>query len=230
MCYDQADEGEETQLLTPIVSFFDFSFKSPKRSSPIKVDGDIREWDKRYLVPDLMRINRYPQKFADVYFTWDDDALYIGVRATGRFTEPEVNTTKFWLRDSLELWLDLRNDKTQQTYSKHCHHFFFLPKGRKSNPKLATAGEYKQPGSAIEDTIYDYSDIEVACTFDRLTYSMEARIPKSVIPTYDPKNYPALGFNYFINDSYGRIQFWSCNKEVPTYRDPSTWGTVELVG
>jgi len=196
--------------------------------SPIQIDGDLSDWKAYHLVPDLMHL-RGADPFADVYFAWDDDNLYIGLRVTGKRSPVDVDTIRFWRRDCIEVWFDLRNDKTLRSYNEHCHQFFFLPEGRKANKELATAGECAQPGAAIQENIYDHEDIEVASVIVQGGYSLEARIPRIVIPTYDPVNHPVIGFNYHINDTDGRSQWWSCGTDFPRHRDPGTWGSIELV-
>ena len=212
----------------PSLYFFDFKFQSPKLESPIKIDGDLDLWDPLNLVPDLMHMGN-SRPFANVYFGWEDGGLCIGVDATGKVSPVVVDTRRFWRKDSIEVWIDTRNDKTQRRYTEHCHRFFFIPRGRKGKPELATACEWKEPGSAISDTIFDHPDIEVASIIGEQGYSLEARIPLSVIPTYDPVNHPAIGFNYHVNDTSRRAQWWSCGEDFPRQSDPSTWGSVELM-
>jgi len=214
--------------IIPNTYFFEFTFRSPKRTSPIYIDGDLNDWNETYLVPDLMHI-RGIEPFACIYFSWDNDNLYIGLNVSGKRNPVDVDTIRFWQRDCIEVWIDLRNDKTLRRYNEHCHQFFFLPKGRKANKELATAGECQQPGSAIQETIYDHPEIEVASIVNRGEYSLEARIPRSVIPTYDPINYPVIGFNYHLNDTDRRAQWWSCGPDFSRHTDPSTWGSVELI-
>ncbi len=216
------------QSIIPNRYFFDFSFQAPKRVSLIQIDGNLDEWGEHNLVFDLMHL-RNTKPFADVYFSWDDDNLYIGLNVTGKKKPVDVDTTSFWRKDCLEVWIDCRNDKTQRRYTEHCHQFFFLPKGRKANKELATAGECKQPGSPVQETIFDHEEIEVASVIGRGEYSLEARIPKSVIPTYNPTEHPVIGFNYHLNDVDKRAQWWSCGTDFPRHIDPSTWGAVELI-
>ncbi|MFC1718326.1 sugar-binding protein [Candidatus Poribacteria bacterium] len=212
----------------PGLYFFDFSFPSPKLTTPIEIDGKLSDWSVLNVVPDLMHLQgRSP--FAHVYFGWDDDNLYIGLDVTGKRNPVQVDTRRFWRRDSIEVWIDVRNDKTQRRYTEHCHHFFFIPKGRRGNPELATACDWKEVGSAIPDTIFDHPDIEIASAIERKGYSLEARISRNVIPTYDPVNHPVIGFNYHINDTDRRAQWWSCGQDFPRERDPGTWGSIELV-
>ncbi len=212
----------------PNLYFFDFSFKSPKLTAPIQIDGHLDDWSVLNMVPDLMHLSgRTP--FAYVYFGWDDDSLYIGLDVTGKRKPVEVNTRRFWEKDCIEMWIDVRNDKTQRRYTEHCHHFFFIPKGRDGSPELATACDWKEPGSAITDTIRDHPDIEIASVIERDGYSLEARITRGAIPTYDPVNHPVIGFTYRIDDTDRRIQWWNCGKDFPGGQDPSTWGSVELV-
>jgi len=212
----------------PSLYFFDFTFKSPKRLSPIQIDGDLSEWSTLNLVPDLMHL-RSSRAFASVFLSWDDDNLYVGLDVTGKRKPAEADVNRPWRRDCMELWIDTRNDKTQSRYTEHCHHFFLIPKGRKGKPELATAVEWSEPGSAIHDTIFNHPEIEIASVIQRDAYSLEVRIPKSVIPTYDPVNHPLIGFNYHINDMDRRRQWWSCGPDFPRHADPSTWGTAELI-
>lgn len=173
-------------------NFFEFTFKSPKRKTPIQIDGNLDDWNERSVVPDLMHM-RGAKPFAQVCFSWDDDNLYIGLNVAGRKKPVDVDTRSLWRKDCMEVWIDLRNDKTLRRYNEHCHHFFFLPKGRKGNKELATACEWKEPGRPIQETIFDHEEIEIASIVKRREYSLEVRIPKSVIPTYDPIEHPSSG-------------------------------------
>lgn len=212
----------------PNTSFFEFTFRSPKRVTPIWIDGYLHDWTMGNRVPDLMHL-RGATPFAQVYLSWDDDNLYIGLGVKGKRKPVDVDTVRFWRKDCLEVWVDLRNDKTRCRYSEHCHHFFILPKGRKGNTELATAGECREPGGPVQETIYDHKGIEVASIVKWREYALEARIPRRVIPTYDPIHHPAIGFNYHINDVDRRAQWWSCGPDFPRHTDPSTWGSVELI-
>lgn len=208
--------------------FFEFSFRSPKMISPLKIDGDLGDWGALYLVPDLMHL-RGSRPFAHVYFSWDDDNLYIGLDVTGKRKPVDVDPQRYWRKDCIEVWFDLRNDKTRRRYSEHCHQFILIPKGREGNAELATAGEFTHPGGPIQETILNHKEIEVASIVGRREYSLEARFPRSVIPTYDPINHPVIGFNYHVNDVDKRTQWWSCGQDFPRHTDPSTWGSVELI-
>jgi hypothetical protein len=212
----------------PNTYFFEFTFRAPKRVSLIQIDGNLDDWSALNLVPDLMHL-RGANPFAQVYFSWDDDNIYIGLNVTGKKKPVDVDTARFWRKDCLEVWFDLRNDKTRRRYSEHCHHFFFLPKGRKENNEIATAGECREPGSTIQETIFDYKEIEVASIIGKQEYSLESRIPRSVILTYNPIDHPIIGFNYHLNDVDRRAQWWSCGPDFPRHIDPGTWGSVELI-
>jgi hypothetical protein len=213
----------------PNLYFFEFSFRSPKMTRPLKIDGNLDDWDTLYLVPDLMHL-RGSRPFAQVYFSWDDDNLYIGLEVTGKRKLVDVDPRRYWRKDSLELWFDLRNDKTQRRYSEHCHQFILIPKGREGNAELAAAGEFAQLGGPIQETILNHREIEVASIVGRQEYSLEARFPRSVIPTYDPINHPIIGFNYHVNDDdRRRMQWWSCGTDFPRHADPGTWGSIQLI-
>jgi len=214
--------------MIPSTHFFDFTFHCPRAKSPIKIDGDLSDWDRSCLVPDLMHlINRTP--FAEVYLTWDYDNIYIGYEVINKVNPVDVDPIRFWAKDCMEVWLDLHNEKPVRAYNEHCHHFFLLPKGHKKNTQLATAGECREPGSFIQETIYDHEEIEIASRITPKGYIIEARFPRSVIPTYNPIEYPIIGFNYHINNTDGKSQWWSCGPDFSRHTDPSTWGSVELI-
>jgi hypothetical protein len=214
--------------IIPNTYFFDFSFCSPKMKSVISIDGDLSDWDSSFLIPDLMHlINQKP--FADVYFTWNYDNLYIGLNVTNKSTPVDADPMRFWTKDCIEIWFDLRNEKPVRRYTEHCHHFYFIPVGNKTDKQLATAGECREPGSSIQETIHHHEELEVASVISQKGYSLEARIPRSVIPTFDPVNYPMIGFNYHVNSTDRKAQWWSCGTDFPRHLDPSTWGSIELV-
>ena len=222
--------SKSVRSVMPNIYFFEFGFRSPKRVSPIQIDGKLDDWSASNLVPDLMHL-RGTRPFAHVYFSWDDDNLYIGLSVTGKRKPVDVDNVRYWRKDSLELWFDFRNDKTRRRYSEHCHQFILIPKGRKANKELATAGEFSQLGGPIQETILNYEEIEVASTVGQWEYSLEARFPRSVIPTYDPVNHPIIGFNYHVNDDdRRRMQWWSCGPDFPRHADPGTWGSIDLIG
>jgi hypothetical protein len=217
-------------MVSPIIpgtQFFDFTFHSQIAKSPIKIDGDLSDWDPACLVPDLMHlIGKIP--FAEVYLTWDYDNIYIGYEVKNKINPVDVDPVRFWSMDCMELWFDLRNEKPVRAYNEHCHHFFLLPKGCKKDNQLAIAGECREPGSAIQETIYDQEEIEIVSTIKPKGYIIEARFPRSVIPTYDPSEHPVIGFNYHINNTDGKAQWWSCGTDFARQVDPSTWGSVEF--
>jgi len=212
----------------PNTSFFEFAFRAPKQTSPIRIDGRLGEWSVDNRVPDLMHL-KDRTSFSQVYLSWDEESLYIGWRVQGKRKPVEVDPVRFWRRDCLEVWIDLRNDKSRRRYGEHCHHFFLLPRGRKEDRERATVGECREPGGSIQETVYDHQSIEVASLIRRTTYALETRIPRDVIPTYDPSQHPIIGFNYHATDTDGRAQWWSCGPDLPRHIDPSTWGSVELV-
>ncbi|MGB9596011.1 MAG: sugar-binding protein [Candidatus Poribacteria bacterium] len=218
-------------MVSPIIPstyFFDFTFHCPKAKSHIKIDGDLSDWDQSYLVPDLMHlINKTP--FAEVYLTWDYDNIYIGYEVSNKINPVDVDPIRFWIKDCMEVWFDLRNEKPVRAYNEHCHHFFLLPKGHKKDNQLATAGEWKEPGSSIQETIYDYEGIEIVSKITPKGYIVEARFSRSVIPTFDPVEYPIIGFNYHINNTDGKSQWWSCGPDFARHVDPSTWGSIKLI-
>ena len=115
-----------SNLFLPQRAFFDFAFHCPLRQEPLKINGNLRDWDDDALVPDLMAIDGQ-QPFATTYMAWDDSGLYFAVEVKHKTTY-KINPREPSAGDCLELFIDTRDVKEHRA-NRFCHRFYFLPGG-----------------------------------------------------------------------------------------------------
>ncbi len=192
-------------------------------AKPPAMTGSFAAWSCQYLLPDWLAEEENPP-FATVYVGWDQAGLYFGFQANLR-RPPRAMPRRFWAGDCVEVFLDLRGTLKHNEYTEHCHHFFLLPQG--GGNKTARAGRC-EPGVEHQVAIAHDDTVTVASEAFPQGYQMEAAFPRASIPTFDPVSFPNVGFNYLIREASGRTQFWSVGPELQTFRDPSTWGSLEL--
>ncbi|HEV3232787.1 MAG TPA: hypothetical protein VG245_11105, partial [Candidatus Dormibacteraeota bacterium] len=56
----------------------------PKAARPITLDGKLDEWDGAFVAPVHVGHPDFANRGAMFLFLWDDDALYVGLRALDR--------------------------------------------------------------------------------------------------------------------------------------------------
>ncbi len=193
-------------------------------ATPPTIDGDLKEWGRQHLLPDWFE-EEDQALFATFYAAWDDGHLYFATQVNLR-RPPRVNPRRFWEGDCLELFLDLRGTLAHNAFGEHCVHFFFLPQGA-GNPRAH--GGRCEPGVDNQVAVADDELLDVGGQAVAQGYTLEIAMPRDAIPTFDPIAHGSIGFNYVLHDATHRTQCWSVGKELHTYRDPSTWGVLELV-
>ena len=81
----------------------------------------------------------------------------------------------------------------------------------------------EQAPPCSEDTI------EARLRVLKKSYQMEIKIPASGLNGFSPREFNRLGFSYLIRDTQLGIQTWSSTVDMGVDRNPSTWGSAELV-
>ena len=210
----------------PSRAFFAYAFACGYRDSPT-IDGDLRDWDRTYLVPDLMALEgRHP--FADFYMAWNERALYFALDVRGK-TQYRVDARRFSEADCLEIWIDTRDVRDARRASRYCHQFYFLPKGGGPRGEDPIAAQVRIARAREHSPICDPRQIETAVRVSEMGYTMEMALPAGCLSGYDPDECVRLGFTYYLNDVQLGAQHWSGGKDQPISFDPSTWGVAELV-
>ena len=216
-----------TTLYVPQRSFFNFSFDCPHRSAPPKIDGNLRDWDDSFCIPDLMGVEGQ-SPYASLYMAWNDEGLYLGlhVKRKTRYRIDPRNPTR---GDCLELWLDTRDVKDVHRATRYCHRFYFLPGGSGRDGKGPIGRQSAIEGAREQAPPCPEESILTGLRRLKRSYQMEIGLPAAGLNGYQPREFARLGFTYLLHDSEHGVQSWSAGRDVPVTEDPGTWGSVELV-
>jgi len=173
---------------------------------------------KKFQLPDTSLILG-EDKFADVYFFWNEGGIGILCEVQIPFTD--CLYPKFQEGDCLELFIDTRDLKEAGVIHRFCHHFLFLPievQGVRALEITHFRGEDKHP-------LADPSLFLVESNFEKKSYQLSVYIPKEALFGFDPTTIPKLGFSYRLRR--GR----SSPQHFPTSfieQFPSLWSTIFL--
>lgn len=163
------------------------------------------------------------EQMANFFFAWHQEGLYFSVdvkRGVERCLYPEIRSG-----DSIELFIDTRDNKNAGCNHRFCHHFFFLP--RETNG--VTAGEITR--FRTEDT-HDWcesTDLVVLSELHENSYSLYIFIPSHCLQGYDPDHFDRLGFTYRINSPAATQHFSVSSCDYAVDQQPSLWASVKLV-
>lgn len=211
-------------LLIPKRAFFNFAFACPFRADAPVLDGDLKDWDEQFRVPDLMEVEG-GEPFADFYMAWNDAGLYFAVHVR-KAAGLDVQTKRPLKGDGLEVWVDTRDVRDAHRAGRYCHHFYFLP-GRGSRKPVG--GQARIRRARAQGKLCDPGRLGVASKVTRTGYRMEIHVPAEALRGFDPEENNRLGFTYLLKDRKLGRQCWTADEPLPVSYDPSLWGTVELV-
>ena len=207
--------------------YFNFAFPCRYRRTAPEIDGLLRDWHRRFLVPDLMAVEGQ-SSYADVYLAWNDEGLYLAVNVKGKANPITIEPVQFWDADCFEIWLDMRDARTMHHAGRYCHQFVFLPAGGGgdgASPEARPIDITRGPG---EGRVCDPEILSVAVRKTKQGYAMEAAIPTEALHGFDPVEHPRLGFTYHLNDTHLGAQWWSVDRRFRFHDNPSMWGTAVL--
>ena len=215
-----------TDIHVPQRAFFDFSFVCPYRPDPPRIDGNLRDWDDSWRIPDLMAVEGL-KSYADLYMAWDDSGLYFALHVR-RKTRYKIDPKNHARGDCLELWIDTRDLKDAHRANRYCYHFYFLPGGAGRDGKKPIGRQTSIENAREQAPPCPEDSIEVGLRRLKRSCRMEIKLPASGLEGFQPREFDRLGFTYLLHDAEKGLQSWSGGRDLPIAQDPSTWGTVEL--
>ncbi len=128
--------------------------------------------------------------------------VFIGYNETALVFDIEVQTSKISVSypdiekaDSIELFIDTRDNKLTKTTHRFCHHFFFLPESFEGH----THGEITRFRTDDTHPLCVASDIEYSVTKKKNGYTAHIVLPAHVLVGYQPNEHKKIGFCYRIN-------------------------------
>jgi len=219
--------AQELAIELPGRSLFAFTFQCHRRPRPPRVDGRLGDWPAKYLLPDVSVLD-YKRPFAQVYASWNEEGLHFACQVEGK-TRVETDRESWWSKDCLEIWLDMRDNRTIHRATRFCHQFCFIPQSPDGRPNSATGWQAPIHRALEQAPICDPEQLQVAAAIGRKGYALEVVLPAQVLFGFDPGVCCRLGFTYHINDIQLGQQSATVGKEFPIHSDPSLWATLELV-
>ena len=200
----------------------------------VVIDGKVNEWPLLYPMLPQNYKTAVDSPIA-LYTQWDEKNLYVAAIINQHIDNvldsrlPEnierENT------EALHLFIDTTLNRSPGMYQESDHHFVFtLHNTRESQPKVRPS-QIHHHLDAIQHNIDDRKDIEANVSKTEGGYTLEARIPKSlVLNGFDPDVGKSLGFNYVVtnlkltNHPSGWFAYGTSSLNAP----PNRWNTVEL--
>ncbi|MBI2192509.1 MAG: hypothetical protein HYU36_11050 [Planctomycetes bacterium] len=211
-------------LEVPKRRYFDFAFPCHYRRRPPEIDGRLKDWPRRFLVPDLTAIEgREP--FADVWMAWNEAGLYFAVRVAGKTNPITVHPADPAGGDSFEVWLSTRDVRTVHQANRYCHQFTFLPRGGGRGGREPLVRPVPIVRAPEKGMLCDPSILQAAAQPERQGYVLEIAIPSEALHGFDPAEHPRLGFTYHVHDTHRGDQSWTVSKDFRFQDRPSMWGT-----
>lgn len=168
--------------------------------------------------------------FADVRGGWSKKGFSFVVRISGKRQLPWCRETRIEDSDGLQVLIDTRDTHNIHRASRFCHRFLFMPVGSGHRGDEPYATMLKINRSKEEPRTFNAVKLPVATKLESEGYVMAAHIPAGCLNGFEPNDHRRIGFMYAVVDRELGWQTYSANPDFPILEDPSTWGSLELVG
>lgn len=211
--------------LIPNRLLFRFEFPLRHRSDPPVIDGALKGWTDRELLPALGELDG-EAAFAPLWSCWNDEGIYIAARVTDRRSALKCDPLSFWKGDNLRLMLDMRDARTIKRATRFCQHFFFLPCGGAGNGPVAASHPIQRAQQDAPEV--PPGRIRIAAQVSRDGYQLEAHIPADCLSGFDPGQHRRIGFFTMLEDTDRGRQSLTIGEDLPWHVDPSLWATAVL--
>lgn len=211
----------------PARTFFRFAFPLQHIARPPRLDGSLKGWERRFLLPQLTEVES-EQSFAEVYAGWGDDGLYVALRVAEHSGPHRCDPAEWWKYDGLRLCVDTRDARDNKRATRFCHFFYFAPVGGGRDRRAPLAGVHRISRAKEPPPAIDAGLLRVACHVSNHGYVLEARVPAACLNGWDPAEHPRIGLFYKVKDGE-RVQTLSIADDLGWNVDPSTWATAILV-
>lgn len=196
------------------------------RAQGITVDGDLGDWDARFLLPAWTVGSTLGEPGARIWSAWAPEGLYVALRVE----DSVLNTTdprSFWLGDALELFIDTADSKRHREFEPGDHQFWIVPQVADGS---VYAGQWKRRDE-IPEIRYAIPGVKGVSRRDGQGYAMELLLPAAAMHGYAPRAGGRIGLNLNLNIKgarHDREVFWPEAKSWGIMNLPKHWGSVEL--
>ncbi len=213
-----------------------------KNGQAPKIDGDLGDWDLSAAEPVTLSEQSASQLNSDWALSYDDDALYIGVRVSlpnRPYSNPNNATDAFWQGDLIQLRLAADPslpyplDRQRDAGSDRVAHVSLWKNSQ-------TGADYldinRGVGLNLGETANPPGSQVVVRVQGSSGYTVEARLPWSALKAPDGKNpfkvgqkMPFVAETLWTGGDYSRVvAVFRTNPGTFAFASPHTWGQVEF--
>lgn len=160
----------------------------------------------------------------ELFLGWNEKGLIAQAKIFS--ANIEIDPSDFRKGDSLELFFDTRNLKSQGYVSKFSHHFVIFPE-LVDNFYLKEVTRFRNEDMHI---LASPADFDVNIEEGKDFYFADIFIPAKCLYGFDPSRFDKLGFTYRVNRRGKDPAYFSVSSlEIAVERNPYFWATVNLV-
>lgn len=210
--------------LVPNRFLFSFEFPLAYRREAPSLDGTLSSWSDAERLPALGDLDGRPE-FAAVWACWNEAGLSIACRVSNKKKPLHCDPRTYWKGDNLRLCVDTRDARNVRRATRFCRQFYFLPTGRpgRDGPAAGVGRANREDAPPVLA-----EPIRVASHVTRTSYNLEAQVPATCLPGFDPLEHPRIGFYYLLEDGDHGQQYLTVGDDLLWHIDPSTWATAVL--
>lgn len=199
----------------------------PKAQHAIKIDGSLDEWDGAFVTPLNATHPDFYNRATHIYYLWDEQALYVGVRALDTNPTHISDSAHLYDGDALEFYLDTRAgaDLGNPEFKPGTLHMFFT----------AVTGHDLKPRYSLRDlpVFHDLKlkGVEMAAAKTSTGYTLEFKLPWSNFPNFKPKAGTPIGLDVEMGSADGghRVHRTFAYSSPESVQTPDAFGRVMLV-
>ncbi len=198
----------------------------PKAQSPVKMDGKLDSWTGAFVAPVHIGNPDFANRGAEFLYLWDDDNLYIGLRALDQ--KPFHNGNAVWDGDGVEFYLDTRrgDELGNRAFTPGSLHMFWTPFTKSD---VAPRWEIRGGIPAFKDL--KLNGVEIAGEKTSWGWTAEFKLPWSNFPNFKAKADEEIGIDCELCSSDGgpRVARTFVYSSPANVGSPSAFGRVKLV-
>ncbi len=198
-----------------------------KARGKVEIDGRLRDWAGAFCTPLQYAHPKPLERATQVLYLWDDEALYIGLKALDTQAVNHGSASSLWNGDAIEFYIDTRagNELRGKDWADGAIHLFFTAFDQAEvKPRWAM-----RKGIATSDT--PLKGIELAATSDKEGWNLEFKLPWANFPGFKPAagNVLALDIELCAADGKARVDRTFSYGSPLSVTQPASQGKVELV-
>lgn len=194
----------------------------PHAQQPMVVDGKLDEWKGAFVMPLNATHPDFENRATQIYYLWDEQALYIGVRAIDANPTHISGDNALYDGDAIEFYLDARQgaDLGKPNWAPGTLHAFFT----------AITGHEIKPRFRVRDLPVFHNlvlkGVDLAAVRTANGYTMEFKLPWSNFPNISPRVGVPIGIDIEMGSADGGRRV----HRTFAYSSPTSVGTSSTLG